>query len=63
MRRGRKGRAEMLELVTMPEPSGRFWTLTVLGTPVATGHVADDGKMKTCPALQRWGPRPGCIEP
>lgn len=45
----------MLELVTMPEPSGRFWTLTVLGTPVAIGHVADDGKMETCPALQRWG--------
>ncbi len=22
---------------------------------VATGHVADDGKMETCPALQRWG--------
>ena len=55
MRRGRKGRAEMLELVTMPEPSGRFWTLTVLGTPVATGHVADDGKMEAYPALQRWG--------
>lgn len=34
----------MLQLVTMPEPSGRFWTLTVLGTPVASGHVADDGK-------------------
>ena len=45
----------MLELVTMPEPSGRFWTLTVLGTPVATGHVTDDEKMETCPALQRWG--------
>lgn len=32
----------MLKLITMPDPKGRYWTLTVLGTPCATGHTADD---------------------
>lgn len=34
----------MLRLITMPGPKGRYWTLTVLGTPCATGHVADEDK-------------------
>lgn len=32
----------MLKLITMPDPKGRYWTLTVLGSPCATGHVADE---------------------
>lgn len=34
----------MLKLITMPDPKGRYWTLTVLGAPCATGHVADEDK-------------------
>lgn len=34
----------MLRLITMPDPKGRYWTLTVLGTPCATGHVADEDR-------------------
>lgn len=34
----------MLRLITMPGPKGRYWTLTVLGTPCATGHVADEDR-------------------
>lgn len=34
----------MLRLITMPDPKGRYWTLTVLGMPCATGHVADEDR-------------------
>lgn len=34
----------MLRPITMPDPKGRYWTPTVLGTPCATGHVADEDK-------------------
>ena len=46
----------MLRLITMPDPKGRYWTLTVLGTPCATGHVADEDR--AIGAAMNWCRRP-----
>lgn len=50
----------MLRLITMPDPKGRYWTLTVLGMPCATGHVADEDRavgaaMNWCRVAARTG--------